>query len=619
MKKKKWQAYQEHGFYKGYECLGAHIRERNGKKGVEFALWAPHAKAVSLVGSFNYWNEHANPMIFEEDTGIWHCFFAGISAGESYKYKIFDHHGGSVYKADPYGYFCEKLPGTSSVVVDLSEYEWSNNHWMKQRKSKNIYQEPMNIYEIHLGSWRRNEDGSYLNYKDLVEQLIPYLKEMNYNFVELMPIMEHPFDGSWGYQTTGYFAVSSRYGTPSDMMYFIDCCHQNGIGVILDWVPGHFCRDEQGLLNFDGTPLYGKIDHPNWGTIKFDFGRPQVRNFLISNALFYFDKYRVDGIRVDGVTSILQLNFGMDQPIYRNQNGGYEDLEGIDFLKALNKAVFERYPFAVMAAEESTDWPLVTYPIDRGGLGFNFKWNMGWMNDTLKYIEHHTFERFHHHNLITFAMHYAFSENFILPLSHDEVVHGKKSLLDKIPGSYEEKFKTLKVLALYQISMPGKKLSFMGNEIAPFIEWRYYESLEWFLLEYPNHRNHQLFIKKLNAFYMKDQPLWYNEKSWDGFRWLDVNDADRSIYSYIRFSEDDETIVVFSFTNQMYNHRLGVPRPGKYRIALQTNSEDFGGEEKPLLGYITAQAIPSHGFDYSIPLDVSGLSGYLIKRKKSRK
>jgi 1,4-alpha-glucan branching enzyme len=615
-----WEKYQSRELYDSFNYFGAHIKNEQDRKGILFTLWAPNASEVSLVGSFNYWNDRANMMERDEKTGVWKCFFPDIGEGEVYKYKIFMKNGNFVYKADPYAFYSQVRPETSSVTVDLQKYQWNDEKWLKKRNKRDLLKEPINIYEVHLGSWKMKSDGTCLSYRELADDLIPYMKEMNYNFLEIMPIMEHPYDGSWGYQTTGYYAITSRYGKPDDLMYLIDRCHLNDIGVILDWVPGHFCRDEHGLLNFDGEELYGGIDHPNWGTKKFDFGRRAVKNFLISNANFYFDYYHIDGIRVDGVTSILQLNFGIDGTPFRNQFDGTDDLNGIDFLKELNTVIFMRYPFALMAAEESTAWPLVTYPVDKGGLGFNFKWNMGWMNDTLSYISKNTFERRYFHDKITFSIHYAFSENFILPFSHDEVVHGKKNLIDKASGTYEEKFKNLKLMALYQMTHPGKKLNFMGNEIAQFVEWRYYEAVEWFLLGYPIHNAHHQFIKELNRLYMKEKALWKKDNTWDGFQWIDVDNSDQSIYSYVRKSGKDLCGVVLNFTNQYYEHyRIGVPESGDYEIILNSDNIDFYGTGQIEKNDYKADPIELHGMKHSVEIKLPGLTGLIIKKKKSTK
>ena len=606
--------------YNSYEYFGSHLSSRKGEKGVLFRVWAPNAWKVSLVGTFNYWNDETDIMEKIEGTGIWQYFFPNIEEGEVYKYKIFTGNGEVNYKADPYAFYSELRPDNSSVVVDIDKYKWQNKDWKKKRKKKSLWDKPINIYEVHAGSWRQKDNGDYLSYRELANELVAYMKIMNYNFLELMPVMEHPLDESWGYQITGYYSITSRYGKPEDLMYLVDKCHQSGIGVIFDWVPGHFCRDDHGLMNFDGWELYGGIDHPNWGTKKFDFSKREVKNFLISNALFYFEKYQIDGIRIDGVTSILQLNFGMEGSYYKNKFGGTEDLDGIEFLRELNTKVFKEYPYAIMAAEESTDWPLVTYPVDKGGLGFNYKWNMGWMNDTLDYIEQDPIYRKSHHEKITFSMHYAFSENFILPLSHDEVVHGKKSLINKSYGSYKEKFKNLKLLALYQITHPGKKLNFMGNEIGQFMEWRFYEELEWFLLSYPAHDSHREFIKKLNSIYLKENALWYKDDSWDGYQWIDPDNRDQSIYSYIRKGKKDYIITILNFTPVAYEKfRIGVPEKGEYRIILNSDDKEYQGAGLKNKRYTKAEKIKMHGFDYSIEIKLSGLTGLLIKKKAERK
>jgi len=614
------EKYHMDKLYNSYEYFGAHLTSRNGKKGVVFRVWSPNAERVSLVGSFNYWNDESDLMVKNEETGVWEYFFPNIGEGEAYKYKVFTRNGEAKYKADPYGFYSELRPDNSSVVADIDKYKWHNEKWKKKRRKQNLYNKPINIYEVHAGSWRQKDNGEYLNYRELADELIDYLKDMKYNFVELMPLMEHPLDESWGYQITGYYAITSRYGKPEDLMYFIDKCHQAEIGVIFDWVPGHFCRDDHGLMNFDGWELYGGIDHPNWGTKKFNFSKREVKNFLISNALFYFKKYQIDGIRIDGVTSILQLNFGMEGEPFKNKYGGTEDIDGIEFLRELNTVVFEEYPYAIMAAEESTDWPLVTYPVDKGGLGFNYKWNMGWMNDTLDYIEHDPIYRKSHHEKITFSMHYAFSENFILPFSHDEVVHGKKSLIDKSYGSYHDKFKNLKLLALYQMTHPGKKLNFMGNEIGQFMEWRFYEEIEWFLLNYPIHDSHREFVKKLNNIYLKEDALWYNDGSWDGFQWIDADNRDQSIYTYIRKGKKEFLITILNFTPVSYEKfRIGVPEKGEYRVILNSDDDKYDGSGTVHKKYIKTEEVKMHNFDYSIELELPGLTGLILKKKTERK
>lgn len=609
-----------HGeLYDSFNYLGAHIDTCQGDKGVRFTVWAPNAVKIALTGTFNYWNDTCNLMSKITKAGLWTIFVPGIGEGEIYKYKIFYSEDSFVFKADPYGFYSELRPKTSSIVYNLEKYEWTDRKWIKKRNKKNLYNSPLNIYEIHLGSWMRNDNSEYLTYKELADKLVPYIIKMKYTHIEIMPIMEHPLDESWGYQITGFYSITSRYGKPEDLMYLINECHNNGIGVILDWVPGHFCRDEHGLYRFDGTYLYGGIDHPNWGTKKFDFTKPEIQNFLISNALFYFEKYHIDGIRVDGVASIVELNFGMDDKVYRNKYGGTDDVYAIEFLKKLNTVVFNNYPHAIMAAEDSTAWPLVTYPVDKGGLGFNFKWNMGWMNDTLEYIGEDPIFRKYKHDKITFSMHYAFTENFILPFSHDEVVHGKKTLIDKIEDNYENKFKTLKTLIIYQMTHPGKKLNFMGNEIAQFMEWRFYEEVEWFLLKYPTHDSHREFIKRINNLYLKERSLWELDGSWDGFEWIDVNNYNQSIYSYIRKSKckDDYLIVILNFTPASYKeYRIGVPENAVYRVLLNSDELKYGGSGLLLDKQTKSKAIPFHGKEYSINVSLPGHCGIIFKKQK---
>jgi 1,4-alpha-glucan branching enzyme len=617
--------------YNSYEYFGAHMIHAKERKGVRFTLWAPNALAVSVVGSFNEWDDNIHQMERLNDNGIWHLFIPSIKEGEQYKYKLILPDGRHIYKADPYAFHSEVRPGTSSIIVDLNQYNWNDSSFLQTRQAYNPLTSPINIYEIHLGSWNVKENSTleddiykslhpkfFYSYREIADQLIPYLKEMHYNFIEILPLMEHPFDGSWGYQVTGYYSMTSRYGTPQDLMYLIDTCHQANIGVIFDWVPGHFCRDEHGLLYFDGTPLYDGIDHPNWGTKKFNFYRSEVRNFLISNASFYFEKYHIDGIRVDGVTSILQMNFGLDNETYVNEYGNGEDLHGVAFLKELNTEVFKKYPYAIMAAEESSSWPLVTAPVEDSGLGFNLKWKMGWMNDTLQYISMDPLFRKGSHDLITFSMHYANSENFLLPFSHDEVVHGKKSMIDKCPGSYEDKFLTLKLTMLYQITHPGKKLNFMGNEIAQFIEWRYYEPIEWFLLEYDAHQRFHHFIKTINKLYLQEKALYEKDYCDEGFQWIDADNCSQSIFSYIRYyNKEDFIIVILNFTPVGYDEfRIGVPYEGEYRILLETKHEPF---RKTKIKYVKTEEVPMHNFEQSITISLDGLQGVLIKKKRTKK
>ncbi len=554
--------------FQSYDFMGAHFMEYNGQTGVRFTLWAPRAKHVSLIGDFNQWNSHTHPMKLLPKSGIWYVFVTEVQEGDRYKFEIETEHGTKIHKSDPYAFYAETLPGSASKVYNLDNYQWQDNKWQKEKNSRSPYRSPMSIYEVHLGSWMRKEDGSFLNYRELANSLPQYMESMNYTHVEFMPVMEHPFDGSWGYQITGYYAATSRYGTPRDFMYLVDKLHQHGIGVILDWVPGHFARDGHGLIEFDGTPTFEAEDYKRsenftWGTRNFDYGRPEVQSFLISNALFWMKKFHVDGLRVDAVASILYLDYGLDESLaQRNQYGGRENLEGIAFIKKLNRAVFEHIPNALMMAEESTSWPLVSKPIDDGGLGFNFKWNMGWMNDMLEYMELDPFYRKWNHNLVTFSFMYAFSENFILPISHDEVVHEKKSLLSKMPGDYWQKFANLRAFMSYKTAHPGKKLSFMGNELGQFIEWRYYESLEWHLLEYQMHQQLQDFICELNELYCNDPAFYELDFEESGFQWIDPDNSDQSIIAFVRKSSNPNhfNIIVCNFTPNVYHdYRVGIP------------------------------------------------------------
>ncbi|MBQ2764071.1 MAG: 1,4-alpha-glucan branching protein GlgB, partial [Firmicutes bacterium] len=503
-------------YYYSYQKLGAHAVKSDGVCGYNFALWAPDVKSVHVAGSFNNWDETQYPMYCDNNTGIWYTFIPDIKAGESYKYYIKTHDEREFYKADPYAFYTECPPETASRLSDCKEYRWKDAVWMRKRAEGSVFEKPMNIYEVHLGSWKCHEDGTLYTYRELADELIPYVVDMGYTHIELLPVMEHPFGGSWGYQTTGYFAPTSRQGTPDDFKYFVERCHRKGLGVILDWVPGHFCRDAHGLGQFNGGKLFESDDHEQWGTYRFDFERGEVCSFLISSVFYWLSEFHVDGIRVDGVTSMLYLNFGTlnEQKKRYNQYGGEEDLAAVEFIKRLNTAVGKFFPNVMMMAEESTSWPLVTYPPEKGGLGFHFKWDMGWMNDTLKYMKTDFPYRPYNHNLLTFSMMYAFNENFVLSLSHDEVVHGKLSLIGRMPGDYWRKFAGMRALMLYQMCHTGAKLNFMGSEIAQFIEWRYYEGLEWFLTKYDAHRDYQHFVKELNTFYKKQKALWQKSYSW---------------------------------------------------------------------------------------------------------
>lgn len=571
-----------------YEKLGAHLTELNGSEGVLFAVWAPNALRVSVVGAFNDWDGRRHPMRFHVDNGIWELFIPGLGEGTLYKYEIKTRYQGYMTtKADPVGFFSELRPKNASIVWDIGKYEWQDKMWMEDRGEKQKVDAPISIYEVHLGSWRRKNGWEWLTYEDLSRDLVPYVKDMGYTHIELLPIAEHPFDGSWGYQVTGFFAPTSRFGTPDEFMAFVDACHQAGIGVILDWVPAHYPKDEVGLGFFDGTHLYEHADprqgaHPDWGTYIFNYARNEVSQFLISNALFWLDKYHIDGLRVDAVASMLYLDFSREPGEWvPNRFGGRENLGAIEFIKRFNLAVHHYFPGAITVAEESTSWPGVSHPVADGGLGFTYKWNMGWMHDTLQYMETDPIYRSYHHGTLTFSLLYAFSEHFVLPFSHDEVVHLKKSMLDKMPGDLWQKFANLRLLYGYQWSHPGKKLQFMGGEIGQWREWSEAQSLDWHLLdEDDKHRGLQTLVKELNQLYQNEPALHEVEYSWDGFFWVDLHDSQHSILSYGRRAKDggDTILVICNFTPVVRpGYRLGVPQEGVYEEIMNTDAHEFGG------------------------------------------
>ena len=612
--------------YHAYEMLGAHFVERDGKKGVRFAVWAPHAKSISVVGDFNEWDTRVNPMTRSRDGEIWEVFIPDIEEGAVYKYAIEPQWGGPrIMKADPYGFYAEKKPNTASRVYDLSKYEWKDGDWFEQKKKESSYERPMLTYEVHAGSWRRTKDGEYLSYRDLADQLIDYVKKMNYTHIEFMPLCEHPFDGSWGYQITGYYAVTSRFGTPDDFRYLVDKAHENGIAIIMDWVPGHFCKDEQGLRHFDGQTLYESdneqlAENWEWGTTNFDYGRTEVQSFLISNAMFWFEEFHIDGLRIDAVANMLYLNYGRkDGEWTPNKYGDTGNLEAMDFLKKLNESIFKYHPQALMIAEESTAWPLISKPVYMGGMGFNYKWNMGWMNDMLKYMSLDPIYRKWNHDKVTFSFMYAFSENFVLPLSHDEVVHGKCSLISKMPGDYWQKFAGLRTFFAYWIAHPGKKLLFMGGEFGQFIEWNYDDSLDWHLpQQYPMHKKMLEYSRALNKFYCDHKALWQVDFDWNGFQWIDCNDNENSIVSFIRKAEDpsDYLVAVCNFTPEVrHGYRIGVPEKGSYIEVFNSDDEAFGGSGVKNEGEIKTEDVKWHDRDQSIVLTIPPMATIYLRHK----
>ena len=617
-----------------HRFLGAHPMTMDGVPGTRFAVWAPGVKQVQVIGGFTDWKPAGYQLTCLGNSGVWAGFFPDIQVGELYKYWIETATGETLFKADPYAFSAEVRPGTSSRVTDLSGYRWRDKGWMTRRAKSNHFKKPLNIYEVHLGSWKQHKVPrpgekdvpveAFYTYRETADELVPYVKEMGYSHIELMPVMEHPFDGSWGYQVTGFFAATSRYGTPHDLKYLIDTCHQAGIGVILDWVPGHFCRDAHGLGRFNGEKLYEDMDHAHWGTYTFDFGRKEVRSFLLSSAVFWMEEYHADGIRMDGVSSMLYLNFAIDDPSQRRLNkfGEEGNLEAVSFIREFNRTIGTLFPGAFTAAEESSAWPKITHPPEQDGLGFHYKWDMGWMNDTLRYIKTDFPWRHGEHNKLTFSMMYAFSENFILPLSHDEVVHGKCSLIGRQPGDYWRQFAGLRLLALYQMTHSGGKLNFMGNEIGQFIEWRYYEGIEWFLLGYDNHAKHQQFIKELNRVYLEQPSLWQQDFSWDGFRWIDADNSKDCILSYVRqgLKPNDQTVTVINFrTDSHFKFRIGVPKPGRYKEIFNSDESRFGGSG---LHYnpevLRAEKIPANGMNWSIEVTVPPVGGIILKKDHSR-
>ncbi|HLR21500.1 MAG TPA: 1,4-alpha-glucan branching protein GlgB [Tissierellaceae bacterium] len=608
--------FHEGTFYKSYEFLGAHLLE--DKETVRFVTWAPRAKEVYLIGDFNNWDNHSLPLKRIKDSGLWSISVKGVKELQCYKYRIISKSNEERIKADPYAFYSEVKPKTASKYYDIRSYNWNDEKWMESRDTN--YNKPMSIYEVNLSSWRRKGNGELYSYRELANHLIRYVKSMRFTHIELMPIMEHPYDGSWGYQITGYFSPTSRFGTPKDFMYLIDKCHQNEIGVILDWVPVHFCKDDHGLARFDGTTCYEyddpmKAENDPWGTLNFDYSKPEVVSFLISSALYWLDYYHIDGLRVDAVAYMLYHDFaGKD---IKNIHGGRENLEAIEFIKNFNRVVREKYPDTIIIAEESTSWEKVSHPVKNGGLGFHYKWNMGWMNDILEYMETDSYFRKGNQKALTFSIMYAFSENFILPLSHDEVVHGKKSLLDKMPGEYDHKFANLRLLYLYMYAHPGKKLLFMGGEFGQFIEWNEWQMLDWFLLEYERHSQMKQFVKELNEVYREETSLFELDNSYHGFEWIEHTNHDESIISFERIDKNgNKIIIVLNFTPiERKNYPIGVDKEGRYKTILNSDCRRFGGSLKRIQSYKTYKE-SFHDRDYNIKVTIPALGGIYLKFDK---
>ena len=618
--------FKEGNHFKLYEKLGSHPMTVDGKEGVYFAVWAPNAKTVSVIGNFNHWDRHKHPLKPRWDhSGIWEGFIPALKKGEMYKYFIVSHKDFyQVEKQDPFAIFNEVAPRTASVVWDL-DYEWKDGQWMKERGGRNSLQAPFSIYEMHLGSWRRvvEENNRSFSYRELAEPLVKYLKEMGFTHVEFLPVMEHPFYGSWGYQTLGYFSTTSRWGSPQDFMYLVDQLHQNGIGVILDWTPSHFPSDEHGLAYFDGTHLFEHADpkkgyHPDWNSCIFNYSRNEVREFLISSAMFWLEKYHIDALRVDAVASMLYLDYSR-KPFewIPNQYGGRENLDAIYFLRRLNETVYGAFPDTQMIAEESTAWGGVSRPVHTGGLGFGMKWNMGWMHDTLLYMSKDPVYRKYHHNELTFSFYYAFTENFVLSLSHDEVVHGKGSLISKMPGDDWQKFANLRLLLGYMFGHPGKKLMFMGQELAQRDEWKHDKSLDWHLLQYKPHQGIHQWVKDLNKLYRGEPALYERDFTPDGFEWIDLNDYRQGVISFIRKSADGKSkvAVICNFTPMTWhNYHIGIPEAGKWREILNSDAAIYGGSGQGNLGGKEAVKVPFHGRPYSLALTVPPLGILFLKK-----
>ena len=611
--------------YNAYNFMGAHFTSENRKRGVRFTLWAPRAKNIFLVGDFSNWEtKEENKLNRINETGLWSIFIPRLKEGIKYKYYIEQEDGKAVLKADPYGIYSEVRPNTASILCEKTKIRWSDKKWLNKREATNYFESPINIYELHLGSWKRKDEDEFLSYDELSVVLPKYVKEMGYTHVEFMPLNEHPLDASWGYQVTGYYSVTSRYGDIKGLKRLINALHKNDIGVILDWVPGHFCKDEQGLYMFDGTPTYEydekwKADNKGWGTFNFDLGKPEVKSFLISNAFYFINEFHIDGLRVDAVSNMLYLNYGRNHGEWiPNIYGGNENLEAIQFIKELNEAIKTYSKGVITIAEESTSWPNVTNDTEYGGLGFDFKWNMGWMNDTLEYNELDPIYRKYHHNKLTFPMMYNHSEKFILPISHDEVVHGKKSLIDKMQGDYWNKFSNLRAYMAYMYGHPGKKLMFMGCEFGQFIEWREYEELEWKLIDkFDMHRKTHNFFKDLNNFYKNNSELWELDYDGDGFQWIDADNNEQSIYIFIRKSKNIEKYKIFvcNFTPMVYyDFNIGVPEKGVYREIFNTDKKEYGGSGQVIKGNLFSKEGWCHNQPYTLTIKVPPMAVSVFER-----
>ena len=608
---------------RAYDFLGAHLVNRNDKNGVVFRVWAPTARSVSVAGDFNNWNNEANYM-YNIGYGVWEVFVEGVKQFCTYKYCIESEYGDRLMKADPYAFHAQTRPGQASVVYDIESYSWNDSEWFNKRKENNISSSPMNIYEIHAGSWRKYPDGNFFNYQKLADELIPYLKEMHYTHVQLMPIMEYPYDGSWGFQTTGYYAPTSRYGTPSDFMAFVDKLHGEGIGVILDWVPSNFPTDDFGLARFDGSPLYESNDpktskRDSWGTCLFNYARFEVTSFLVSCAMFWLDKYHIDGLRIGALSSMLYLDYGKTEGEWEpNKFGGKENLDAVDFVKRLNTAVHMYHPDVMMFAEENTSWPKLTHKIEDGGLGFDFKWNMGWMNDMLHYMSLNSMWRPFNHDSLTFSFYYAFSEKFLLPISHDEVSHGTGSLIKQMPGKYDEQFAGVRAFITYMYAHPGKKLVFMGTEIGQFDEWNHEEAIQWDLLEFEKHKKLRTFFKELNKFYLDCKPLYELDTVWKGFDWIHHDDYTNSVIAFKRTDKNgDEIVSVCNFQPiRRDEYCIGVPKYGLYDEVFNSDEERFGGSGVVNGNNIKTEVMKIHGFDQGLSLTLPPLSVIYLRCTK---